>query len=125
VPVEIPLSRVATIIRSKNAGPFRITLDIVFRDRDTYRKVTASRVITPETIIRRYGLGPGQLTNFVEFDPGNSIKATFKRTVSAGTVGDTDVYGTQQHAPLLDLMLPAAVLSVESGEASGDGTDRR
>jgi hypothetical protein len=121
--LEIPLSRVATIIRSKNAGPFRITLDIVFRDRDTYRKVTASRVITPETIIRRYGLGPGQLTNFVEFDPGNSIKATFKRTVSAGAVGDTDVYGTQQHAPLLDLMLPATILSVDSGD--GDGTERR
>ena len=45
MPLEIPLSRVATIIRSKNAGPFRITLDIVFRDSDTYRRVIASRVI--------------------------------------------------------------------------------
>ena len=111
--LEIPLSSITTIVRSKNAGPFRITLDIVFRDSATYQKVKASRLITPETIMRRYKLEPRQLTNFVEFDAGNSIKATFRRTVSAGGVGDTDVYGAQQHAPLLDLMLPAASLSLE------------
>ena len=51
-------------------------------------------------------LRPEQITDFVEFDPGRAIKATFPRPVSSGAVGDTDVYGAQQHAPLLDVEIP-------------------
>ena len=29
---SVPLSELASIIRSKNAGPFRITLDVLFAD---------------------------------------------------------------------------------------------
>ena len=96
----------AAVVRSKNAGPFRLTVDILFRDAATYRRVKASRAITPELIAQLYGLRPDQITDFVEFDPGLAIKATFPRPVSSGTVGDTDVYGAQQHAPLLDIVIP-------------------
>jgi hypothetical protein len=50
------------------------------------------------------------VTDFVWFDPGKALKATLVRSVSSGSVGDTDVYGAQQHAPLLGLELPREVV---------------
>jgi hypothetical protein len=102
----VPLGDLVTIVRSKNAGPFRITLDMLFKDEATYRHVKASGVINPELIARLYGIRPDQVTTFVEFDPGRAIKATFVRPLSSGSVGDGDVYGAQQHAPLLDIRIP-------------------
>jgi hypothetical protein len=43
---------------------------------------------------------------FTPYDAASAFKATFPRLVPSGDVGDTDVYGCQQHAPLLDVDLP-------------------
>ena len=43
---------------------------------------------------------------FTPYDAAYAFKATFPRLVPAGDFGDTDVYGCQQHAPLLDVDLP-------------------
>ena len=43
---------------------------------------------------------------FTEYPAGNAFKATIPRLVPSGDVGDTDVYGAQQHAPLLDVEIP-------------------
>jgi hypothetical protein len=42
----------------------------------------------------------------VEFEPALAIKVTIKRARSSGAFGETDVYGAQQHAPLLSLEIP-------------------
>ena len=34
-----PLKDLADIVRSKNAGPYRITFDVLFRDKDRYEAV--------------------------------------------------------------------------------------
>jgi len=49
---------------------------------------------------------------FTVYDAGNAFKATLPRRVPAGDIGDTDVYGAQQHAPLLDVEIPIAVKDV-------------
>lgn len=118
----VPLSGLASIIRSKNAGPFRITLDIVFPDWSTYVRIKRSGLINPALVSSLYRLEPGQLTDFVEFDPACAIKATFKRSVSSGSAGDSDVYGAQQHAPLLNILIPAEVLR-DSGDSELDSDD--
>jgi hypothetical protein len=41
--------------------------------------------------------------SIVGFAPANAIKATLRRPLASGAVGETDVYGAQQHAPLLKL----------------------
>jgi uncharacterized protein DUF4387 len=105
----VSIRSVAAVIRSKNAGPFRLTLDILFKDPETYRRVKASGAITPRTVADLYRLPLERVTDFVWFDPGRALKATLVRPVSSGAVGDTDVYGAQQHAPLLALELPADV----------------
>jgi hypothetical protein len=102
---KVPLVSLAQFVRSKNAGPFRLTLDIVFRQKHDYELVRDSGVISPEAIAGLYGIDVDDITDFVTFDPGKAIKITMKRRVSSGAPGDTDVYGAQQHAPLLSIMV--------------------
>jgi len=95
----------AVMCRSKNAGPFEVTIDIAFADRETYDKVKASGIVCPELIASRYGVAPEDVI-FTAYDAGLAFKATIPRAVPAGDFGDTDVYGCQQHALLLDVELP-------------------
>jgi len=103
---EVPIKNLVKVIRSKNAGPFELTFDIIFKDRATYEKVKRARVITKELIAKLYHIPVEKVLYFVEFDPANAIKATIVRPVSSGSIGETDVYGAQQHAPLLDIRIP-------------------
>jgi hypothetical protein len=99
----VNIREVAQVVRSKNAGPFRLTLDILFKERAVYEQVKGSGEITAATIAGLYGLPPDRVTDFVWFDPGKALKATVMRPVSSGDLRDSDVYGAQQHAPLLAL----------------------
>lgn len=102
----VNICNLAKIIRSKNAKPYRLTFDIVFDDREIYRRVKESGVITKELIARLYHIPVEDVTDFIEFDPGMAFKATIVRPVVQGSVGDTDIYGAQQHAPLLTIEIP-------------------
>lgn len=96
----------ASVVRSKNAGPFEVTLDIIFKNAEIYRKAKESGVITPEKIAALYKVDVSRVTCFVWFDPANAVKITLIRTRPSGRMGDMDVYGAQQHAPLLSLEFP-------------------
>jgi Domain of unknown function (DUF4387) len=102
------LSALAKTIRSKNAGVNLITFDIIFAERATYERVKRSCVLTRETVRKLYGIPPGRISDFVEFDPGNAIKFTFYRLRASGSPGDPDIFGAQQYAPLLDVEVPVA-----------------
>lgn len=99
--VRIRLVDVAEVIRSKNSGPFELTLDVIFRDWDIYRRVCAAGVFTPEAIARLYGIEAREVLGIIRFDPAKAIKINLRRPIPSGSPGDTDVYGAQQHAPLL------------------------
>jgi hypothetical protein len=111
---QVPLRDVVAIVRSKNAGPFRLTLDILFSDQRVYERVSRSGLISPELIASLYQIPAERVTTFVCFDPGRAIKATLVRPVSSGSVGDGDVYGAQQHAPLLDIRIPRSLVEGDS-----------
>ena len=96
----------AKVLRSKNSGPFEITLDILFDNPESYHRVVRSGVISLERICGLYNLKPQDISNIVYFEKGLGIKITYNRPVSSGTIGDRDVYGAQQHAPLMDIMVP-------------------
>lgn len=91
------------IIRSKNAGPYELTFDIMFKDYESFERVCAAGVITPELIAGLYKIPVEHVINVVEFRPAKAIKATIRRPIPSGSLGETDVYGAQQHAPLLDV----------------------
>lgn len=99
------LKDIAKACKSKNAGPFAITLDIMFDDPALFERVRATGVVSAALIARLYGVREQDVL-FTEYPPALAWKATLPRPVASGAVGDVDVYGAQQHAPLLDIEVP-------------------
>jgi hypothetical protein len=99
------LKNLAKVCKSKNAGPFELTVDVVFEDAETFRHVKATGVLTAALFARLYNV-PADRILLTPYDAAFAFKATFPRLVPAGDFGDTDVYGCQQHAPLLDVEIP-------------------
>jgi hypothetical protein len=102
-----PLSELAKTIRSKNAGVNKITFDVIFRDRENYERVRRSGVLTRDSVAALYRIPPERISDFVEYDPAFAIKFTIFRKRPSGSVGDGDIFGAQQYAPLLGLQVPA------------------
>jgi len=101
--MKTKLTDLASVIRSKNSGPYELTLDVIFNSRDNYERVKNGGFINNELICKIYGVPPEDIIGIVEFEPANAIKVTIKRPLCSGDLGETDVYGAQQHAPLLGL----------------------
>ena len=102
------LRDLAAVIRSKNSGPYELTLDVMFKDAATYERVCRSNALTAEVIAGLYRITPDQVINVVHFTPAHAIKATIVRPLASGDPGETDVYGAQQHAPLMELEIELA-----------------
>jgi hypothetical protein len=96
------LSDIAQVIRSKNAGPRRLTLDIMFATDADYARVVQSPALGPDNIGRLYRV-PAEQVTVIPYPVGRAIKIVMARTIMAGDPGDLDVYGAQQHAPLLGI----------------------
>ncbi|NYB73988.1 DUF4387 domain-containing protein [Sedimentibacter hydroxybenzoicus DSM 7310] len=102
----IKLVDIAKTIRSKNAGTDRITFDIIFREKENYELVKASKIITKEFIANLFQICESRISDFVEFDPAYAIKFTILRLQPSGSPGEGDVFGCQQYPPLLDIEIP-------------------
>ena len=100
------LSDLATVIRSKNAGPFELTFDVLFSDPFDYQRVVRSGQLSAQSFASLYGIAIDDVLSVIEFEPALAIKVTIKRMRSSGALGESDVYGAQQHAPLLQLDIP-------------------
>ena len=87
---------VASVIRSKNSGPYELTFDVIFKDFDMYNKVKAAKAFC-----RLYNIPESDIIKLVYFDPAKAVKVTIVRPIPSGALGETDVYGAQQHAPLM------------------------
>jgi hypothetical protein len=98
---KVNIRKLASVIRSKNSGPFELTLDIMFKTPEIYQMVKDKKVFTKELIASLYQIPIEKVLNLVEFDPAYAIKATIVRPRVAGDLEETDIYGAQQHGPLL------------------------
>ena len=99
------LMDIARVVRGKNAGALQLTLDVMFEDEETYRKVRDSGVLSPRLIAPLYGVTDNEVA-IIPFDVAKAIKITVPRRVRSDSPGDTDVYGAQQHVPLMQIDLP-------------------
>lgn len=106
---EASMMEVAKIVRSKNSGPFELTFDIMFDDLATYQRVKSANVLTNAVIGQLYGVQEQDILTNMYFDPARAWKCTIKRPWEQGSIGERDTLGTQQHAPLLYVKVPAAV----------------
>lgn len=103
--MSTPLGQLATKVRSKNAGPFWITIDAFFADQSTYDRAITSTVTEPATIAELYAVTPDVVRIF-ELPELLAIKISFPRPSAQGGIGDRDMHAGQQHVPLLDLQIP-------------------
>ncbi len=95
--------RAARVIRSKNSGPFELTLDIIFKDKTYFDLFKRRRLINARQIAALYKVPRNDILGIIYFEPANAVKITLRRIVPSGAPGDSDIYGAQQHAPLLNL----------------------
>lgn len=99
------LWQLTKLIRSKNAGPFELTFDIMFKDYDSFRHVLDSGVLAKEKIAELYQVNVQEVRYF-QVEGLRTIKITIPRKVFSGDVKDTDIYGGQFHGPLVKLLVP-------------------
>ena len=97
------LAELADVIRSKNAGPFVVTFDILFENETDFAAVRDAGLVTRQAVAELYGVSDNELLGFDFYPFARAIKFSIRRPVGSGAPGDSDVYGAQQHAPLLDL----------------------
>ena len=91
---------------SKNAGPYIVTFDVVFKDDETYRRVCESGVFTKPRIAALFRVAEDRIHSIHQYDAGRVIKFNLIRDISSGDFGDRTVFGSQLWAPLIDLEIP-------------------
>jgi Domain of unknown function (DUF4387) len=98
----------AQVMRSKNAGPFQTTIDLMFSDISTYNRVLSSGALSVSRVAQLYGVRPDEV-EVIPFAAVRAIKVTIPRKwgdCGSGSAGDRDVYGAQQHGPLIGIEIP-------------------
>jgi hypothetical protein len=103
--VMATLGELARLIRSKNAGPFELTFDIMFAEPEVYERVKDSGALNREVVAAHYGLPPDEVKFFV-CDNALAFKASIPRPSFQGDLFDSDNHGGQQYAPLMDIEIP-------------------
>ena len=92
-----------TLIRSKDAGPFMLTIDLFFADADSRRAFLDAEVFSAERIADLYGVDPREVQTYDLADIG-ALKISFPRPTISGDFGDTDITGGQQYALVVDMI---------------------
>ncbi|EXJ56920.1 hypothetical protein A1O7_07264 [Cladophialophora yegresii CBS 114405] len=104
------LADIAPVVRSKNSGPYEITVDILFSMPEVYELVKASGILTTEVVATLYGLRVDEMVWCGFFDQALAFKATFPRKrngrmCASGGFLENDMHGSQQYMNLMELPL--------------------
>ena len=92
----------AKICRSKNAGPYVLTVDFLFDNEESYLRVKNSTTLDKKVIGGLYHVAAEDVEiNF--FDIVMAVKISLPKAHSCGSRYDTDVFGAQHHMPLMEL----------------------
>ncbi len=91
-----------SLIRSKNAGPFVLTFDVMFSSKENYERAKRSPPLTKGVLAAIYRQREEDIT-LVYHDHALAIKASMPRPIFQGELQDGDCYGGQQYVPLLEL----------------------
>jgi len=96
------LGDVADLVRSKNAGPFWMTLDIFFATDADYEGVAAPGILERRNVAELYRVPPDDVRIF-HLPSLRAIKVSFPRPVTQGSFADRDIHAGQQYIPLSEL----------------------
>ena len=98
------LRDVCRYVRSKNAGPFWITLDLFFDGEDSYARFRDAPALSPEAVARVYCVDPAHVRRY-PVDALQVLKISYPRTAPQGGAHERDMHGGQQYVRLLDAEL--------------------
>src|SRR5262245_31750693 len=84
------LRELARLIRSKNAGPFELTIDILFADQPTYERVKRSGRVNVELIADMFRLDPEKVRLF-HYVAADAIKVSIPRLIGSGGPDETEI----------------------------------
>ncbi|KAF5977280.1 hypothetical protein FCOIX_6547 [Fusarium coicis] len=105
------LSDLCRIVRSKNAGPYEITIDAMFASKEAYEAIKSSNLLSASNTAKAIGISEEDIIWIGFFDPAISFKVTIPRfrsgkKKSAGGFMENDIHGSQEHMGLASLKLP-------------------
>ena len=100
------LHELASVVRSKNAGPFLVTVDIFFADRGAFDRVRDSGLLEPESVASLYGRDVADVRG-VFWEPDSlGAKVTLRKPPSVNDLFCSDLFGSHQHIPIAYAELP-------------------
>src|SRR5581483_1232256 len=103
--VVTTLNDLASVLRSKNAGTFYITIDLFFPDLESYRRAAVPEFLTVERVAQTYTLAE-EVYGIYRQESALGMKVTLRKSVVAHDPANSDVMACQQHLPLAALEVP-------------------
>ncbi|PKP81662.1 MAG: DUF4387 domain-containing protein [Alphaproteobacteria bacterium HGW-Alphaproteobacteria-18] len=98
------LRDVSRHIRSKQAGPFWVTIDIWFDGQTSFDRYKDSAGLSPDVFVDLFGTDAG-LVKKISVPELNLIKVSYPRATPQGGVIERDMHSGQQYVRLLDVEL--------------------
>jgi hypothetical protein len=107
-PRELPpvpkLRDVCRYVRSKNAGPFWVTMDLFFDSAESYERHHDDPAISANAIAAIYGIDAALVKRF-PVKSLSMVKISYPRATPQGGVHERDMHSGQQFVLLLELQL--------------------
>ena len=91
-------------VRSKNAGPFWVTIDLFFNDAEHFDRYADSEALGAATLARLYGADPALVKRF-KVPSLHIVKLSYARTSPQGGMVERDMHCGQQYVRLLAVEL--------------------
>ena len=90
-------------IRSKNAGPFTVTIDVFCHSPNDLKRT--KKLLDTSTLSRLFGVDENKFEIY-EIADLNVLKVSFPRTHSQGSRLDRDIHGAQFAELLNEMVIP-------------------
>ncbi len=96
------IAELARYIRSKNAGPFWVTMDIFFDNDENYNLVSTSDALSEDRLSVLLDT-PKEQVKIFRLPEIQVIKISIPRKTPQGGPDEYDMHGGQQYIPLCDV----------------------
>ena len=95
------VKHVCRTVRSKVAGPFWVTMDLMFDGKENYDRYVQSPTLGAESIGRIYGVDPNQVLHY-PIPTLKVLKISWPRKTGQGGQEERDLHSGQQYTFILN-----------------------
>lgn len=100
----VKLHEVCHQIRSKNAGPFWVTVDLFFDGLENYARYKDAPALSAAAMAAAFDVDPAQVKRFA-IDALGVVKVSYPRKTPQGGVVERDMHSGQQYVRLVDTVI--------------------